>query len=378
MKRKTLKNSGLNLLQGNVACAIGALAADCKFFAGYPITPASEIPEYLSSAICQENGSYVQMEDELGSICAAIGARWGGTRSMTATSGPGFSLMQEAIGYAIVTETPVVIANIMRGGPSTGQPTSSAQQDVMQSKYGSHGDYELIVLCPSSVQEMFDFTVRAFNLADQFRVPVILLGDEILGHMREKVVIPEQVELFDDHYEGICRSYYRPDENLIPPHISFYEGHSVLLDGQLHDERGIRAGHLPDVSAAAVKRYCDKIIKNSDIITDVQQFHTEDMEIAVVAYGTVARSALSAVNQAREKGIHAGLLKINTLWPLPEKEIEAFCKNAKVVLVPEMNIGRYSREVERVAGREKVISMPSLGGVLHSPQIILDKMMEVM
>ena len=378
MGLKTLKDHGLKILQGNEACAEGALAAECKFFAGYPITPASEIPEYLSSRIFEEGGRYVQMEDELASICAVIGARWGGVRSMTATSGPGFTLVQEAIGYAIVTESPIVIADIMRGGPSTGQPTFPSQQDVMQAKYGSHGDYELIALAPSSVQEMFDFTVRAFNLADQFRVPVLVMGDEVLGHMREKIVVPEQVEIFDYSYEGITRTYYRPDEDLIPPRISFYQGHSVLLDGQLHDERGVRAGHLPDACAAAVRRYCDKILKNADKITDVKRYYEEDMDIAVVAYGTVARSALSAVNAARKDGLKVGLLKVNSLWPFPEKEIESFCKGAKKVLVPEMNVGQYVREVARVAGKEKVVSMPSLGGLLHTPKAILGKIKEIL
>jgi len=376
MRLKTLKNNGLKILQGNEACAEGALAAECKFFAGYPITPSTEIPEHLSSRIFEEGGRYVQFEDELASICAVIGGRWGGARSMTATSGPGFTLVQEAIGYAIVTESPIVIADIMRGGPSTGQPTFPSQQDVMQAKFGSHGDYELIALAPSSVQEMFDFTVRAFNLADQYRVPALVMSDEILGHMREKMVIPDQVEIFDYRHEGITRTYYKPDENHVPPRISFFEGHSVLLDGQLHDERGIRAGHLPEVSAAAVRHYSDKILKNIDKITDVKKFHEKDMDVAVVAYGSVVRSALSAVNQARENGLKAGLLKINSLWPIPEKEIEAFCKNAKKIIVPEMNIGQYIREVARIVGKERTVAMPCLGGMLHTPQTILNKIKE--
>ena len=376
MRRKNLKNCGQKILQGNEACAVGALAADCKFFAGYPITPASEIPEYLSSAIFKEGGTFIQMEDELASINACIGARCGGVRSMTATSGPGFSLMQEAIGYAVVTETPIVILDVMRGGPSTGQPTSSSQHDVMQAKYGSHGDYDIIALTPSSVQEAFDFTVRAFDLADEYRVPVIILSDEVVGHMREKITIPESVELYDEHYQGICREYYKPDERLIPPRISFYEGHSMLLDGQLHDERSIRAGHIPEVSGAAVERYCNKIRKNVDAITSVDRYFLDDADVTVIAYGSVSRSALSAVKKARDSGVKAGLLKINTVWPVPEKEIIAACEHAKKIVVPEMNIGQYVREIERLTDRSLVVSLPSLGGILHKPETIYNKICE--
>ena len=377
MKQKRLKNSGVAIYQGNVACAEGALAAGCRYFAGYPITPASEIPEYLSSRLPEEGGSCLQMEDELASVCSAIGASWGGVRSMTATSGPGFSLMQEAIGYAVVSETPIVIVDVMRGGPSTGQPTSSAQQDMYQSRYGSHGDYEIIALCPSSVQEMFDFTVRAFNLAEEYRTPVILLADEVVGHMREKITIPDEVSLFDESFEGICEACFRPDERLIPPRVRFFEGHNVLIDGQLHDERGIRAGHLPDVSAAAVTRYCKKITDNIDAITICESFMQEDMDIAFVAYGSVSRSALAAARQLRAKGIKAGLLKLNTIWPFPDKKVLEFCRGAKLVIVPEMNIGQIVREVARVAGNEKTRGLPLLGGTLHSPAMIMRFVEEV-
>jgi 2-oxoglutarate ferredoxin oxidoreductase subunit alpha len=377
MRKKKISFSGTKLMQGNEAIALGALAADCKFFAGYPITPASEIPEILSSKMFAENGVFMQMEDELCSICACVGASWGGSRVMTATSGPGFSLMQEGIGYGIVSETPLVIVDIMRGGPSTGQPTKSSQQDIMQVRYGSHGDYEVIALTPSDAQEAFQFTVRAFNLADEYRVPVFVMADEVVGHTREKVNIPEEVEIFDDKYEGICREYYKPDDRGIPPRIHFYEGHACLVDGQLHDSRGVRAGHDAKLSADAVRRYCHKITDNVDDITSVEKFNLDDAEIVLVAYGSVSRPCKQAVIEARKAGVKTGLLKLNNVWPCPEKEIEAACSNARKVIVPEMNMGQYLKEVQRIAGKDKVVGLPSLGGVLHTPSVILEKVLEV-
>lgn len=377
MRTKKLEGSGVRLMQGNEACAAGALAADCRFMAGYPITPATEIPEYLSDKMFAAGGVFMQMEDELASINAVIGASWGGARAMTATSGPGFTLMQEALGYAAVTETPLVVINVMRGGPATGQPTCTSQDAVMQARYGGHGDYEIIALTPSSVQEAFDFTVRAFNLADKYRVPVIVLSDETVGHTREKLTIPETVELFDGRFDGICSEYYKPDENGIPPYIRFFEGHNVIVEGQLHDERGIRAGTDPAVCAAAIRRYCNKILDNIDDITSVEEYCLGDAETVIVAYGSVSRSARSAVKTARENGYRVGMLKLNTVWPVPEKEIRAACANAKRVIVPEMNVGDYVREVQRVAGYDKVEGFSSLGGVFPTPKSIYTKIVEV-
>ncbi len=378
MKRKIISDSGQRIMQGNEASALAAIHADCGFFAGYPITPASEVPEYMSRALIEAGGTFIQMEDELASVCAIIGAAWGGTRAMTATSGPGFSLMQEAIGYAIVGETPIVILDVQRGGPSTGQPTASSQHDVMQARFGSHGDYELIALAPSSVQECYDFTIKAFNLADEYRVPVIILSDEQVGHMREKITIPEEVEIYDDRFEGITREYYKPDERLVPPRIRFFEGHKVLVDGQLHDERSIRAGHITDISAAAVRRYCEKITNNSDDICDADAFMCDDADVITIAYGSVSRSAKSAVLAAREKGIKAGLLKLNVLWPSPEKIIKEHCTKAKKIIVPEMNIGQYIREIQKILGPDKVSGMASLGGTLPHPEDILNNIKEVL
>lgn len=377
MRIKKLADHGNKLMQGNEACAVAALAADCRFMAGYPITPATEIPEYLSSKMFAEGGVFMQMEDELASINAVIGASWGGARSMTATSGPGYTLMIEALGYAAVTETPLVVINVMRGGPSTGQPTCTAQDAVMQARYGGHGDYEVIALTPSSVQEAFDFTVRAFNLADKYRMPVIVLSDETVGHTREKFVIPETIEIFDDKFEGKCTHYYKPDEDKIPPRIRFFEGHNVLVDGQLHDERGVRAGTDAEVCSAAIRRYCDKVLDNIDDITSVEEFHLDDAETVLISYGSVSRSALSAVNTARAQGVKVGMLKLNTIWPVPEKQIRAACAKAKRVIVPEMNVGQYVREVERIAGYDKVESFSAIGGAFPAPKSIYAKIVEV-
>lgn len=377
MRVKKLENSGPKLMQGNEACAAGALAADCRFMAGYPITPATEIPEYLSSKMFEAGGVFMQMEDELASINAVIGASWGGARAMTATSGPGYSLMIEGIGYAAETETPLVVVNVMRGGPATGQPTCTSQDAIMQTRYGGHGDYEIIALTPSSVQEAFDFTVRAFNLAEKYRVPVFVLSDETVGHTREKLVIPETVEIFDDKYEGKCDAIYRPDENGIPARVRFFEGQHVLVDGQLHDERGIRAGTDPAVCSAAIHLYCDKILRNIDDITSVEEFFLEDAETVLVAYGSVSRSALSAVRRARGEGRKVGMLKLNTVWPVPEKQIRAACEKAKRVIVPEMNVGEYKREVQRIAGYDKVEGFNSIGGAFPAPKAIYEKIVEV-
>lgn len=377
MRLKKIDDFGPKLLQGNEACAVGALAADCKFMAGYPITPATEIPEYLSSEMFKADGIFMQMEDELASINAVIGASWGGARAMTATSGPGFSLMQEAIGYAVVSETPLVIINVMRGGPATGQPTCTAQDAVMQARYGGHGDYEIIALAPSSVQESFDFTVRAFNLADKYRVPVFVLSDEAVGHTREKLVIPEYVEIFDERFEGKCDAIYRPDKNGVPARVRFFEGQNVLVDGQLHDERGIRAGTDPKICAEAIHRYCSKILDNIDDITSVEKFFLEDADTVVVSYGSVSRSALSAVRRARAEGQKVGMLKIDTVWPVPEKEICEACKDAKRVIVAEMNVGEYKREVQRLVGYDKVEGFNSIGGQFPAPRAVYEKISEV-
>lgn len=382
------------ILQGNEACAKAAIYAGCRFFAGYPITPSTEIIEMMSAEMPACGGVFVQMEDEIASGCAITGARWGGKKAMTATSGPGFTLMQEALGFAAVTETPIVIVNVQRGGPATGQPTLSAQQDIYQARYGSHGDYEIIALAPSSVQEFYDFTVRAFELAERFRTPVILLADEIVGHMREKIVIksgraPERTELVS---------------SISSPHTDFFQGAEILVEGQLHDEKGRRIGHVAQKSGEFIQKISRKIQDNVDEITDVESFYMEDADTAIVAYGSVARPAMDAARMARgirddrlrarfkfvEKAfrrgfpteiftayshLKVGVIKINTVWPFPEEKLQQLTKNVKLVIVPEMNMGKYCREVERALKDKIVRSMPKLGGDLHTPRELLDEIL---
>jgi 2-oxoglutarate ferredoxin oxidoreductase subunit alpha len=369
--------TGAHFLNGDVACAEGAIAAGCRFFAGYPITPATEIAEHLSQRMPEIGGIYVQMEDEIGSIAAVIGASYTGLKAMTATSGPGFSLMQENIGLAVMTEAPCVIVDVMRGGPSTGQPTLPGQQDVMQAKWGSHGDYEIIALTPSSVQEMFDLTVEAFNLSETYRVPTILLADEIVAHMWEKVVIQptEKMKIVNRKKPNVPLEKYMPfmpDDDLVPPMACFGDGFSFHASGLTHDEHGYPQTQSSEVQQRLVKRLCDKIRKNVDKIVRVEEVMLEDAEVVVVAYGIVARAALSAVRKAREEGIKAGLLRPITLWPFPEKNVTKVAKQTKKIVVAEMNCGQLVREVERSAKETPVVFLSKLGEDPHTPIEILE------
>ena len=370
----------VKIIHGNEACVEGALIAGCKFYAGYPITPASEVAEIMATRMPINKGIFIQMEDELASINALIGAVWGGMKAMTATSGPGFSLMQEGIGYAVVTETPCVVLNVMRGGPSTGQPTMSSQQDVYQAKYGSHGDYELIVLAPASAQEALDLTIRAFNLSEQFLVPVIILSDEIIAHTRERVVLPKLPKIFDRKPPTPDKEYipFKADNNNlgVPLRANFGTGHSILVDGQLHDGYGNRVGHLAGKSAELVKRLCDKINNNIDAITDLEMRNVEDARVVIVSYGSTSRPALRAMKDARAQGMKVGWVKIRTLFPFPEKEINELAKKVDTFIVPEMNVGKIVNEVAR-ASKKKVVSIPKLGGELHTPDEILQVVREV-
>ena len=384
------------VLQGNEACTKGALYAGCRFFAGYPITPSTEIIEMMSGEMQKAGGAFIQMEDEIGSACAIIGARWGGSKAMTATSGPGYTLMQEAIGFAAVTETPIVIVNVQRGGPSTCQPTLSSQQDIYQARYGSHGDYEIIVLAPSSVQEMYDFTIRAFELAEQFRTPVILLADEVVGHMREKITIKD----------GSREIKSEKQKYVVSPQADFFQGAFTTVEGQLHDEQGRRIGHIANRSGEFIYHLNRKITDNVDMIADISTYCMEDADIAIVSYGSVARPAFNAVKHARgirddriapklkivkdlmRRGVRktfetdyshlkVGLVKINTVWPFPEKLLKQATERVDTVIVPEMNVGKYSREVERVLKDKRVVSMSKCGGEIHTPIEILDEILEV-
>jgi 2-oxoglutarate ferredoxin oxidoreductase subunit alpha len=365
-------------MNGDVACAEGAIAAGCRFFAGYPITPATEIAEHLSQRMPEFGGIYIQMEDEIASMAAVLGASYAGLKAMTATSGPGFSLMQENIGLGVMTEAPCVIVDIMRGGPSTGQPTMPGQQDVMQARWGSHGDYSIIALAPSSVQEMFDLTLEAFNLSETYRVPTMLLGDEIVAHMYEKLVIPppDKLKIVNRKRPKVSPKEYlpfMPDDDLVPPMACFGEGYHFHATGLTHDERGYPQTQSSEVQQKLVSRLCNKIRVNSKRIIRVEETMVSDADVVVVAYGIVARAALSAVRKAREKGIRAGLLRLITLWPFPEAIVESIAKQTKGLIVPEMNCGQMVLEVERVARGVPVTSLPKLGEEPHTPLEILEE-----
>lgn len=371
--------SGAHFMNGDVACAEAALAAGCRFFAGYPITPATEIAEHLSLRMPEIGGIYIQMEDEIASIAAVIGASYSGLKAMTATSGPGFSLMQENIGLAVMTEAPCVVVDVMRGGPSTGQPTMPGQQDVMQAKWGSHGDYGIIALTPSSVQEMFNLTAEAFNLAETYRVPTLVMADEIVGHMWEKVVIPptDKIKIVNRKKPNISREEYEPfmpDDDLVPPMACFGEGYRFHATGLTHDEHGFPKTSSTEVQQRLVRRLCEKISKNADKIIKIEEVMLDDADVVVVAYGIVARAALSAVRRARQKGIKAGMLRLITLWPFPEKQVTRVAQQAKKLVVPEMNCGQLVREVERAAKETPVLFLPKLGEEPHTPMEILESM----
>ncbi len=349
--------------QGNTACAEGALAAGCSFFGGYPITPSTEIAEHMAAKLPKKGGVFIQMEDELASIASIIGASWTGARAMTATSGPGFSLMMENIGYAAMTETPCVVVNVQRGGPSTGQPTMSAQGDMMQVRFGSHGDYAIIALCPATVQEMYELTVKAFNLADKYRVPVFLMADETVGHMREKIIIPDKVERVERKplVPGTL-PFKATDPDLVPGFPQFGTGHHVHVTGLTHDERGYPCATSPKVHGALVQRLVDKIENARDDMADYDIINP-DAEQVFVAYGAPVRTVQQVMHDKNDTTV--GFLRIRIVWPFPEKALAHF-KNARRFLVPEMNLGQIAREIERHV-RVPVRSISKLGGELHTP-----------
>ena len=374
MAREVL--TGNHFVNGDWACAEGAVSAGCRFYAAYPITPATEIAERLAQRFPSLGGKFVQFEDEIGAMASVLGASFSGLKAMTATSGPGISLMLENLGLAVMTEAPCVVVNVMRGGPSTGQPTGGAQGDVMQCRWGMHGDVEIIALAPSSVQEMYDLTVEAFNLSEAFRVPVFLLSDANIGHMYERLVIPEvdELRIVNRKKPMVPPKDYRPyeaDESMVPPMASFGDGYRFYSTGLTHDEMG-----YPDTSAEAqdrlVRRLSDKIRRNADRITRVDRMMVDDCDVLVVAYGITARSAATAVKQAREQGLKAGLLRLVTLWPFPDKVLEELAGRVKGVVVAEMNYGQLVREVERAVRPVPVRFLPKLGENPHSPAEILE------
>jgi len=379
-----VKKRNLNevLLQGNEAVVEGALRAGCRFFAGYPITPATEIAEIMSVRMPQLDGTFIQMEDEIASLGAVIGASLAGTKSMTASSGPGFSLMQENLGFACIAEVPCVIIDVMRGGPSTGLPTFAAQGDVMQARWGTHGDHPMIVLSASTVKECFDLTIKAFNLSERFRNPVILLLDEVVAHMREKVVLPEegQVAIFDRVKPKVPPEWYIPYEDTpggVPPMASFGEGYRYHVTGLTHDVRGFPTNR-PDEIGPFIARLFRKISQRFPEIQMGEVDQVEGADVTVIAYGCVARSAKRAVREAGERGIKAGFVKLTTIWPFMRSLVEPVLKSSKTVLVPEMNMGQISREVKRInQGYTRVLTLNKVDGTIITPEEILTRMTEV-
>ena len=364
------------LMQGDEACAEGAIAAGCRFFAGYPITPATDISEVLARRLPQVGGKFIQMEDEIASVAAVIGASVGGAKAMTATSGPGFSLMQENIGYAAMAEIPCVVVDVQRAGPSTGLPTSPSQGDVMQARWGTHGDHPIIVLSPSNVRETFDLTVQAFNMAEKYRTPVILLMDEMIGHLREKVELPppEKIEIVERVSTSVPPEWYKAYENTpsdVPPMISFGEGYRYHITGLFHDERGFPTQRLDEIDPW-IARVFRKIERNLRDILIYETEWVEDAEVVVIAYGATARSARHAVKQARQRGHRVGFLRLSTIWPFPERKVEEVAERIHSVIVPEMNLGQLALEVERVVGRRKVIRVCKANGEMVEPREILD------
>ena len=371
-----MADAGPQNLQGNHACALGAVAAGCRFFAGYPITPSSEIAERLAIELPKVEGVFIQMEDEIASMGAILGASMGGVKAMTATSGPGFSLKQENLGYGAMAEVPCVIVNVMRGGPSTGMPTRPAQGDIMQSRWGSHGDRPVIVLVPASVEEVFSETIRAFNLSEALRTPVVLLIDEVIGHLVETVELPEQVMTIERKWaNGETENFlpFEADDDLIPPMVRPGDGHRIHTTGLTHAEDGFPT-QAPAKVDEVMDRLLGKVDHHIDLIESYEEIECKDADILIVAYGISARAGRSAVRQAREKGLKVGLFRPVTLWPFPEKAFQKIASKVSSIIVPEMNAGQLVLEIDRLnPGKADVISMPRIDGEPIAPVDILDK-----
>jgi len=372
VSQKTQTASRELFMSGNLACAEGAIAAGCRFYGGYPITPSSEIAEHMSRRLPQIGGHYLQMEDEIGSIAAVIGASNAGVKSMTATSGPGFSLMMENIGLGVITETPCVLVNVQRAGPSTGIPTLIGQGDMMQVKWGTHGDYEIIAYSPNGVQEMFDLTIKAFNMAEKYRTPTFVMADQVVAHMTSKLVIPppNKIQIVNRLKPNKPTSEFVPfpfDEDF-PEMAVAGDGFHINVDSLTHDERG-----YPSLDNSVSERMLDhitqKILNHADEIIETEEYLTEDAEVVIVAYGSTSRSALTVVKQAREKGRKVGLLRLITPWPFPVKKIEELGDDAKAIIVPEINYGQMEHTVREYANCP-VIGVHHPAGALIPPQKI--------
>ena len=369
--------TGIHYLDGDHAACEGALAAGCRYISGYPITPSTEVVERYAARIPCVGGIFMQMEDELASSIALQGAVWGGAKAMTVTSGPGFSLMMEHIGYAVMTETPCVFINVQRGGPSTGLPTLPAQSDMMQARWGSHGDYEMIALSPNSAQECFELMITAFNLSERFRTPVMFMMDECIGHMTEKVVIPkaEEINVVPRVYTKKSPEEYKayePIKNLIPEMAEIGKGYNFHVTGLTHDEKGYPAMN-EESQHKLVTRLIDKIKNYKQEILLIEEESLDDAEVVVMSYGITSRVAEKAMIDARKEGIKVGKARLKTVWPFADEYVLALSKKVKSIVVPEINAGQIVREVERaVKGNCEVISVPHLGGAVHRPEVILD------
>lgn len=368
--------TGVHFMDGDHACCEGALAAGARFAAGYPITPSTEVVERFAARIPTVGGLFIQMEDELAASIAILGAVWAGAKAFTVTSGPGFSLMMEHVGLAVMTETPCVIVNVQRGGPSTGLPTLPAQADMMQARWGSHGDYEIIALSPNSPQECFDLTVRAFNLAEQYRTPVMFMMDEVVGHMTEKVVIPpaEEIEVYPRRYTKKAPGEYRPFEpceDLVPEMARAGDGYRFHVTGVTHDERGYPV-ITPEAQDRLVRRLKEKIRRAAGELAFYEEEGTDDADVIVVSYGITSRVAQRAIDLARAKGIRVGKLRLITIWPFPDDKIRQLARRTGAFVVPELNLGQIVREVERAAGgAARTYGVPHAGGTVHRPEQIL-------
>jgi 2-oxoglutarate ferredoxin oxidoreductase subunit alpha len=373
---KTPFPKGRYYLSGNEAAAEGAIAAGCRFYAGYPITPSSEIMERMAVRLGEVGGIFIQMEDEIASISAVIGASWAGAKAMTATSGPGFSLMQESIGYAAFTETPCVIIDVQRAGPCTGQATRVGSGDIMQAKWGSHGDYQVIALSPWSVQEMYDLTLRVFNLCEKFRAPAFILADEAVGHLRESIVINTKVEVWDRKKEKGGSPFGTEEEGGVPPMPAFGEGERLLVTGSTHNELGFRKTDDPEAHAKLVDRINKKILNHRRAMVEIEDYFLEDAEMVLVAYGFSARTSLFVVKHLRKEGVHVGLLRLKTLWPFPEEAVADLGKRAKKVIVPEMNLGQVAGEVKKYCSCE-VIPVGQINGEVIRPETIMEVLKKI-
>jgi len=375
--------TGNHYLDGDHAVSEGAMAAGCRFFGCYPITPSTEIAERIARRFPRVGGVFIQMEDEMAAMASVLGAVWGGARAMTCTSGPGFSLMMENLGLGVMMEIPCVVANVQRGGPSTGLPTMVGQADVMQARWGSHGDYAIIALAPNSPQESFDLTIEAFNLSEKYRVPTLLMLDECVGHMTEKVVIPEasEIEVYPRRLSNASPADYlpyKPMQDMVPDIVAAGEGYRIHTTGLTHDERGYPV-MTAECQAELIPRLINKIKKNAADIIRLEESQVEGAEVVVISYGITSRVARAAIQKARDEGRAVGEMRLISLWPFAEERVRELAKQVRGFVVPEINMGQISLEVERCAGGQaKTVHVPHPGGWVHDPEDIYKAIVEVM